>query len=215
MLFTKYLLSQNYLRSKDFENFTQSASGLIKFLSNAKWHGLLLPLLKSLEEVLRMRTSFVYELLLCQFDLLLYQTEAEQAKASRFEGILKGLEGMEKDLTVRKILSNRDFVKVSLSLPCSGTYFEPSNIEIQLEVKGFFQGFFGWVLMELNEKAYSRKIFIEDKAGKLIEEKEVIKTNLKVDINLDKMVNGDILALEYLELVAEKRLVVGVGGFLT
>ena len=136
-----------------------------------------------------MRTSFVYELLLCQFDLLFYQSETEQAKASRFEGIVKGLEGIEKDLTVRKILTNRDLVKVSLSLPCSGTYFEPSNIEIQLETKGFFQGFFGWVLMELNEKAYSRKVFLEDKAGKLIEEKDVIKTTLKVDINLDKMVN--------------------------
>lgn len=158
-----------------------------------------------------MRSSFVYELLLCQFDLLLHQPEAEQAKASRFEGILKGIEGTEKDLTVKKILTNRDLIKVSLSLPCSGTYFEPANIEIQLEAKGFFQGFFSWLSMELNEKSYSRKVFLEDKeklAGKLIEDKELIKSNLKVELNLDKMANGDVLTVEYLELVAEKRLVV-------
>jgi len=199
LFFTKYYLAQNYLRNSDLENFNQTATNLLKYLSNSCWTYLLLNLLQSLEELLNTKANSPIDLINCHLELLIHKPEAPQLKQSRIESILAGIQLLEKDFTFKKI-NPRDFIQIDVNLLSSScSYYENVEVEVKMAFKcKSLSNLFTVLQIEFNDKNYNQKISVDE----MIVEKNVWKH--KFNLKFGSIVSGDILSIECIDLLYVK-----------
>ena len=193
-------MAQNYLKNKDFDNFIQISNYLLKFLTQSRWISLLLPLLQSLEELLKSKPNLTNELLQCSLDLLIHKPDISLNRQARIESITNLLQNTEKELVLKKTLNNRDIIAFEVNMMSSMChYYEGIEIEIRmiLECEGLVE-LFNILSLEFNEKAYNLKFDINE----MKKDKNILIK--RIQIKFVKSIINDLLSIEAIELISDK-----------